>query len=204
MLATRTPLKALAGALLAVAAIVPTASASLLTAPVATVLGTSAACQARVLSQPFTPWGDQSSYFPVASGSFEQGAAGWTLTRGATLVGGGDPFVAGSAGTSLSLPAGATATAPATCVDLAAPTLRMFAQGTGGTVVVSVTTAGLTLPLGSFRPNGTWAPSPVFAMVTNTLGALSLSGTVNATFHFTAAGGAVQLDDVLVDPYRRT
>src|SRR6185437_5494726 len=56
-------LRSVFAAVCALAAIaVPTASAGslagVLQAPVGTVLGTASACQGRVLSQPFAPWGD--------------------------------------------------------------------------------------------------------------------------------------------------
>src|SRR6478736_4631909 len=102
---TKPPIRRLlATALLAFgAAAAPTASAAgigdLLT-PVALVTGGSAPCTGRVLSEPFAPWNDSNDYFQVPGGSFEGGATGWSLTGGATVKPGGDPFVAHSAGSS--------------------------------------------------------------------------------------------------------
>jgi hypothetical protein len=183
----------------------PVASAaslgSLLT-PVALLTGKAAPCTGRVLSQPFAPWNDQASYFPAPGGTFEGGAPGWTLTGGAAVAPGGNTFL--SAGSSLSLPAGASATTPAICVDLGSPTIRAFTNGQSGAVMVSVIAAGLTLPLGSISARGTWQPTPAVLFLTNALGILSATGTSTAQFRFTASGGSVRLDDVYVDPYRRT
>jgi hypothetical protein len=187
------------------AAIVPaTASADLgsLLTPVALLTGKAAPCTGRVLSQPFARWNDTASYFPAPGGSFEGGAAGWTLTGGAAVQTGGNPFLSG--GSSLSLPAGSSATSPAICVDLGSPTVRAFSSVQSGYVAVSVTVSGLTLPIGAITSRGSWQPTPSFIMLTNTLGILSPTGTVNASFRFTSVGGAARLDDVYVDPYRRT
>jgi hypothetical protein len=200
-------LRHLTGALLALAAIVvPSAGAAstpILQAPVAALTGKAAACQGRVLSQPFSAFGDAATYFPVANGSFENGAPGWTLAGGAAVRDGGDPFVPGSAGFSLDLPAGSSATAPASCVDLGSPTLRFFTRATGSTITVSVIAGALTLPIGVIRPTGAWAPSPTLLLVTNVLGLVTPSGTLNAAFRFSSSGGDARIDDVLIDPYRR-
>jgi hypothetical protein len=205
--------RSFAVALLSLAAIaVPSASAaslsgltgtlgSALTAPVATLAGTASPCQGEVLSQPFAPWGDAAAYFPVANGSFEAGTAGWTLGGGAKVVSGGSPFLGGSR--ALDLPAGATASAPAAGIDAASPTLRLFAAGSGY-ATVAVVTGGRTYGIGTINANGTWAPTQAYLNVTSVLGLLSPTGTLGATFVFTAKGGDVRIDDVFVDPYRRT
>jgi hypothetical protein len=202
--------RVLTTALLSLAAAAVPASANAasllgsLTTPVALLTGKAAPCSARVLSQPFAPWSDQASYFPVDGGSFQTGAAGWTLTGGAKVVSGGDPYVAGSASASLDLPAGSTATAPTTCVDLSAPTLRAFAAGSGS-VAVSAVVGGTPFPMGTISSNGTkWAPTAAFINLSYLLSILSTTGTVTTVFRFTATSGDVHVDDVYVDPYRRT
>ena len=187
------------------AIIVPSASAanlgSLLT-PVALITGKADPCSGRVLSQPFAQWNDSATYFPAPGGTFESGAPGWTLTGGASVQAGGNTFL--SSGSSLALPAGASATTPAICVDLGSPTLRAFTKASQGTVVVSVIAAGLSLPVGVISARGSWQPTPTMLFVTNTLGILSPTGTTTASFRFTAVGGDARVDDVYVDPYRRT
>jgi hypothetical protein len=201
--------RALAAALLSLAAAAVPASASAsgllgsLTTPVALISGKGAPCTARVLSQPFAAWGDEASYFPVDGGSFQSGAAGWTLTGGAKVVSGGNPHVAGSAGNSLDLPAGSSAIAPATCVDLSAPTLRAFAAGSGSVSVAAVV-GGTPFPLGTISSYGTWAPTAAFLNISSLFSILSTTGTVTTVFRFTAVSGDVHVDDVYVDPYRRT
>jgi hypothetical protein len=203
---SRRALAAVFFALFAVA--VPTAGAASLTSvlngavlslsPVTT--GTDP-CQGHVLSQPFLPWNDANEYFPVADGSFESGAAGWQFSGGAKIVSGGEPFLGGTQ--ALDLPAGAKATAPATCINLLSPTVRMFAAGSGS-VTVSVISMNKTFGVGTIYSNGTWAPTSTFLLVTNVLALLSPTGASSATFVFTSTSGDVKLDDVFVDPYRRT
>jgi hypothetical protein len=194
-------------AVCALAAIaVPTASASLggtLQAPVGTLLGTASACQGRVLSQPFSSWGDRNLYFPVAGGTFEQGAPGWAVAGGASVAPGGNTLLPDSHGGALALPNGASATTPGVCVDAASPTVRFFVQGSGR-VIVSSLIAGVWLPLGQVSAGSSWAPSQAFLNIGSLLGLLSMTGTATAEFRFTAAGGPVRVDDVYVDPYRRT
>jgi hypothetical protein len=202
----RSSQRLLLAAVLSIGAIfAPVASAAglgdLLT-PVALLTGNAAPCTGRVLSQPFAPWNDQASYFPAPGGTFEGGATGWTLSGGAAVAPGGNTFL--SSGSSLSLPAGASATTPAICVDLGSPTIRAFTNGQSGAVMVSVVAAGLTVPLGSIPARGSWQPTPAMLFLTNTLGILSPTGTSTAQFRFTAIGGSGRLDDVYVDPYRRT
>jgi hypothetical protein len=196
----------LAAAVLSLGAItVPSAGAasggSLLT-PVALLTGKANPCSGRVLSQPFAPWHDSASYFPAPGGTFESGAPGWTLTGGASVQAGGNVFLSG--GSALVLPAGASATTPAICVDLGSPTLRAFTNAQRGTVVVSVVAAGLAVPVGVISASGSWQPTPAMLFLTNALGILSATGTTTASFRFTSVGGDARLDDVYVDPYRRT
>src|SRR5687768_6423400 len=90
------------------------------------------ACSGKA-SQPFSPWGDFNFYELAPNGTLES-TNGWTLTGGAKLVKGSEPFaVTGRLGQySLSIPAGATATSPAMCIDDARPTFRFFGRATQG------------------------------------------------------------------------
>ena len=166
------------------------------------------ACDTSTLSQPFTAWGDTSSYKLVPGGDFESGAGGWTLTGGARLVSGSEPFAAtGRAGaSSLYLPAGASATSPATCVNAAYPTFRFFARDDAplATVAVSVVykiPLGLTVsvPVGIVALSGNWQPSLKMLTASAVTAALA-DGTTNVSLRFTAITGPAQIDDVYVDP----
>jgi hypothetical protein len=113
------------------------------------------------------------------------------------VVDGNDPFQAGSR--SLALPDGASATTAPICVDLAHPTVRFFASGGSGPLVVTALfrdALGLAheLPVGMLL-GGDWSPSPVLPVVGNLLSS-------QVSFRF-ASAGAWQIDDVFVDPYSK-
>ena len=177
-------------------------------APAQAAVVSTTACDSSTLTQPFAQWGDANYYKVAPGGTFEAGATGWTLSGGAKVVAGSEPFAAtGTLGaSSLSLPAGGSATSPYTCVNAAYPTIRFFARNTGllSTVLVQVvyqSVLGLpvTLPVGTVALGGTWAPSAPMLTASAVPAALS-GGTAQVALKFTAVTGSSQLDDVFVDP----
>lgn len=168
-------------------------------------------CDDSALSKPFKRWGDPSLYKLAPAGSFEGGAKGWTLSRGADLEAGSEPWdVTGEKGEqALSLDAGATALSPATCVNAGAPTFRFFARSTGGLLpLLRVDVAYrsglfglLSLPVGVVT-GGTWKPSGIF-LTASVLPAALAASDVPLSLRFTAMSGNWQIDDVFVDPYHR-
>lgn len=161
------------------------------------------ACNSNALSQPFAPWGDISSYELAPGGDFESASPPWTLTGGAQVVPGSEPFAAtGTLGvSSLSLPAGSSAQSPTTCVDAAYPTVRFFVGGTG-TVAVSLVYDGLAIPTGVAVAAGSWSPTPVMVTSAPVDGLLS-GGTAHVSLVLTGLTGSPQVDDVFVDPWNR-
>ena len=163
-------------------------------------------CNSNAVSQPFAPWGDPSSYQLAPGGDFESSdftSSPWTLSGGAQIVPGSEPFAAtGTLGaSSLSLPAGASADSPQTCVTAAYPTVRFFVAGSG-TVAVNVAYGSLVIPTGVVVAAGNWAPTPV--MVTGSLvGGLLSGGTAQVSLELTGLTGSPQVDDVFIDPWTR-
>ena len=174
-----------------------------------------ASCGPREVSQPFAPWLDSGFYYPLPGGSFEA-PSGWTLSGGARVVSGNEPYYVGGATHSRSLlvPMGASARSAPECADNDELTLRFFARNSGSvlsamavearvrTTVLGVTTQA-TLPLGVvLGTTQTWQPSlpVVFALSLNQL----LGGTTTVDFRFTplGLGGNWQIDDVYVDPFK--
>lgn len=155
-------------------------------------------CNTSSLSQPFAPWGDNASYELAPAGDFE--SSGWHLYGDAAVVPGSEPFAAtGTLGqSSLSLPAGSSATSPLTCVDAAYPTVRMFVGGTG-TAAVSVVWNGVPIPAGVAVAGGSWTPTLPMVTQSAILGLLS-GGTAQVTIAVTALTGNPQIDDVFIDP----
>ena len=158
-------------------------------------------CNNAPLSQPFAAWGDSSQYELAPGGDFE--SASWQLSNGAALVSGSELFAAtGTLGaSSLSLPAGASAQSPATCLNAAYPTMRMFVRGTG-TVAVQVVYDGKAYTTGVVRGGGSWSPSQVLRTGGALFGTLS-GGTAQVNLRLTALNGDAAVDDVFIDPWNR-
>src|SRR4051794_30969017 len=83
-------------------------------------------------SKIFSQFGDQKNYFLAPDGGFENGADGWGLNDGATVIDGNETFNLNAAddAKSLSLPAGSSATSPAVCVTRKHPQFRFVARRT--------------------------------------------------------------------------
>jgi hypothetical protein len=158
-------------------------------------------CGPSELSQPFAPWWDFAQYELVPGGDFE--SPGWTLTGGAQLVAGSEPYAAtGTLGAwSLALPAGASAQSPSTCVDAAYPSVRLFIAGTGA-VAVSLVDGGLVIPAGVALAGGWWQPTPVLLTEAPVLGLLA-GGSAQVALQLTGVIGSPQVDDVFLDPWNR-
>ena len=189
----------------AAALAVPAANAGLISGLVGAVLPSCGAT-----SQPFAQFGDSSNYCALANNGFESGAAGWTLSSGAAVVSGNEPwYVAGAGSHALDLAPGATATSPSVPISLLDPYFRMFARSAGasGALRVRIVFHGLTgnltglLNVGSFAPGDylDWSPSPLVP----SLLALPV-GTASAQVVLTslASSGHWQVDDVFVDPWK--
>jgi hypothetical protein len=178
--------------------------------PAQAALVSTGTCNEAAVSQPFLRWGDSNNYELVPGGSFEGSLSGWTLSGGAKKVAGSEPYGAtGSAGGySLSLPAGASALSPFTCVNASYPSFRLFGRNGGllSTVLVQVvykTALGLVAaPVGTIALSGSWQPSA--PMLTGSIaGGVLSGGTGLLALRFTALTGSSRIDDVFIDPRRR-
>jgi hypothetical protein len=166
-------------------------------------------CRYDDASQAFAQWGDRANYVPVDGGSFE-GRSSWSLSGGAQVVSGNEPFQLGSPSDShsLLLPPGSSALTPGVCLTLLTPTLRFVGSSSDGSGVrvtmYTRTLLGLVqLPSQGTMALGTdWdASSTQKFLIQNVLGLLNL-GRSNIYFRFTPVGGAtVQMDDVYLDPF---
>jgi hypothetical protein len=169
-------------------------------------------CDAAV-AQPFLPWLDPLTYSLAPDGGFEQGASGWTLSGGARVVSGNEPWHVNGASdsVSLSLPAGARAVSPPICVGLLHPTVRFFARnqallGLGLMTVEAEVDAlglGLWLPVGVVVAGGSFQPTLPFPLLANVTSPLQ-GESATARLRFTAVGGKFGIDDVYVDPFKIT
>lgn len=171
--------------------------------------------------QVFSAFGDTSSYIPAPSGTFETGTTGWTLTGGAGVVAGNETYYVGGRKdkASLRLPSGASATSPAICVGVEHPYSRLFAKGpSGATLGIDLLYVDGSGNPGSFTiakmtGTGSWAVSPKlytgsfllsgFSDLSTTTTAKSATSSYTAiAYRFTSSGGAFQVDDLFVDPFK--
>jgi hypothetical protein len=185
----------------ALASGLPTASAQ---------AASTATCPTATLSTPFLRWGDANFYTLVAGGDFEGSLSGWTLSGGAQRVAGSESYAVTGVlgGSSLALPVGASAQSPFTCVGSNERTFRSFArrEGTAATIRASVVyetpLGNVAVPVGSFAPNSSWEPSPIFHTGAALATAIA-NGTVHVALRFTSVSGSARIDDVFLDPRHR-
>ena len=175
---------------------------------------TATGCTAPVIEQPFLRFGDSAYYTLVANGALEAGATDWTLSKASVLTGNENYYVRSVKDPkSLYLHKGSSATTRAFCVGLDKPTMRFFSKSSGTGLLSSLrvdvlfeSSLGLTLslPIGTIAPHEKWAPSPKLLLVANLLPLLPNQQTPVA-FRFTPQGsGNWWIDDVYVDPHRRS
>jgi hypothetical protein len=200
--------RALAGA----AAMVVASLAMAGTASAGILVQTTTNCNVGNLSQPFAHWLDPMSYALVSGGSLEGDSAGWTLSGGARVVSGNEPWKVHGAGdsASLRLPSGSSAVTAPICVGLESPTLRFFTKKNSGLLSTLAVSAVLRLqgggtldvPVGVVVAGGQWTPSLPYLFLGNLLPILPGQYTP-VSFRFTPVlGGDWQVDDVYVDPFR--
>jgi hypothetical protein len=172
-------------------------------------------CPDQQAELPFLRWLDPIPYVRVPGGDFE-GAHGWQLSGGASIVSGNQPWGAGSR--SLYLPAGASATSPETCVGVLALTMRYFAANSGSALaplkveIIYRTSSGQkrTATVGSRLGGSSWSPGllPTVYLLSHLGPLLQLEDGLATTvqFRFTSqssllGGGRWRVDDVWVDPW---
>jgi hypothetical protein len=161
--------------------------------------------------QVFAPWADYRSYYLAPNGGLENGSTGWSLSGGASVTSGNQPFFA-SGSHSLSLPSGSRAVSPVTCIGPYALSLRMFGSDRGGSdrgLHVRVLWYGLLNQLlgasdyATFGGGSGWAPTSSV----NSSGGFNLLlpflGSTSARIEITPLGtdSSWRVDDVYVDPW---
>jgi hypothetical protein len=167
------------------------------------------------LKQAFLPWGDSGQYTLSPGGDLESPLAGWTLTGGARVLAGNEPFYVGRTTdrSSLSLPAGSSVVTAPICIDDTYPWFRVFARNTSGQaaslkvdILYLDTTGKLRIRASGIytaRTSG-WAPTGTL-QIRMTFDPTSAGGAAPVAFRFTPQGlrSSWQIDDVYVDPMAR-
>jgi hypothetical protein len=155
--------------------------------------------------------GDRSSYVLVPGGSFENGAPGWTLGRGATVVNGNEPWKVHRTGDnrSLYIPSGSSATTPPMCFAPGDWHMRFFAASSSSklsSLQVRVRVKSLLgvlsiLDGGKIATDTAWQPSArIGLLLSNVTGILA---TDSISFQFVPSDSASwRIDDAYLDPWR--
>ena len=172
------------------------------------LIGGLLSCPGVTYTQPFAQWGDRNSYFLASGGSFE-GNNSWSLSGGAQVVAGNEPFYLGSRSDSRSLvlPPGSSATTPAMCLAALSPHMRLVGLASDGSAVhVDVYATGLLglvkLPVSAtIDLSNTWGPSGDVSLLLQNVLAVTNLGKTSIVFRFSPIGSSTaQIDDVYVDP----
>jgi len=156
--------------------------------------------------KPFLPWGDTHDYVLTTGGSFEAGAAAWTLSGGAKVVPGNAPNALDpkTHSSSLYLPAGSSATSPCVTAPMILGIVRFYARNAGslaGLLRVEVIVKGSVYQAGVITAGTSWAPTPMLVAPSP-----SYTGAVTYQVRLTPLGSssAFQVDDVYFDPWKVT
>jgi hypothetical protein len=177
--------------------------------------GAAQACSYSGAESVFSPWGDQRSYVLAPDGGFEGGGSNWQLSRGAAVVGGNESYYLNDAADSksLSLPAGSSATSPSICMSIDTPSFRLVARNTGDPsselrVEATYKLLGLvrTKTAGTVRANSSWGPTQSVSTVLtlSTIVGTLIPSAIEIRFTPVDSKGQWQVDDVYVDPFRRS
>jgi hypothetical protein len=162
-------------------------------------------------SSVFASWGDLASYALAPQGDLAS-TDGWTLSKDATVVSGGDPF--SGATHSLQFSKGAEAATPAMCVNLDNPTLRFFSRDVGGNGKSNLKVDLLYedfggsvkhLTIAKLKAGEEWQPTVILPIYMNVLAAASPDGVTAVALKFKAEGlqkdETISITSVYVDPF---
>lgn len=177
--------------------------------------GSARACSYSGAERVFSPWGDQRYYVLAPDGGFEAGGSSWQLNRGAAVVDGNESHFLNDAGDSrsLSLPAGSSAVSPPVCMAIDTPSFRLVARNSGDPssrlrVEAVYKLLGLirTRTAGTLRADPSWAPTQSVSTVLtlSTIVGTLVPSAIEIRFTPLDSIGRWQVDDVYIDPFRRS
>lgn len=165
-------------------------------------------CGDRVLSTPFTRWGDDNAYFLVSSGDFESGRDGWGTSGDPVVVADQEPWkINGTDDSSaLMIPVGTAARSPRMCVESNEESVRFFYRSPGVPGAKMKVTVEIDGKLGfastTWIADGSqdrWRRSPRISMPNLRFA----NGRQYIVIRFTPIGTEAPwtIDDVMVDPF---
>jgi hypothetical protein len=161
----------------------------------------------------FSTFGDHATYSLAPGGSFESGAAGWSLARSSVASGNESFFIhSKSDSNSLSIGANGSAVSPPICVGITTPTFRFVARRTSGSwaqmnvnlLWTDASGTTHTTTAGSVNGDSGWAVTPVMNLGSS-LPLWQPGSTLSVRLQFAPAqyGGDWAIDDVYIDPYAK-
>lgn len=183
-----------------------------------------AACTNPPTTQAFAKFRDVAQYALAPDGDFEAGGTGWRLTN-AKVVDGNDTTGVGAGKKALLLGASRTggaaqAVSPEFCVTRDHPSFRAvvrsvgtaFRAGFGANIEYRTTTALGTSYLdlvGIDYPSSSWAPTSINPLAKAIPDAAFPKGVLVRIVYYLPSsnvrdGGALQLDNVMIDPLKRS
>ena len=150
----------------------------------------------------------------MLNAGLEDGATGWTLTGGANVVAGNEPWKIGGSWhrNALDLPAGSSAVTAPLCIDETYPHFRLFARNAGslkGALKIEVLyfdTKGKvvnTKPYDYKPVSPSWQPTGLVGINVFTPKTTVAAAPVAFRFTPTTKDAHFQIDDVYVDPRAR-
>lgn len=177
----------------------------------------SAACATTATKKAFAAFGDKADYSLLPGGGFETGTTfGWNFGLSSVVAGNETSFIGLKTDSkSLAVPAKAITVSPKFCVGVEHPTFRFFAKRRSGTwqnlqVKLRWTDSRgnvNTTAVGALNGSdfATWKPTPSFKLA-QTLPLWQAGQTITAQIVLDPEdyGGDWQVDDIYIDPYRRT
>jgi hypothetical protein len=168
-------------------------------------------------SSPFLSFKDANGYVLAPGGSFEDGLGDWATTGAASIVEDNEPWKVGGPDHhhALALAPGAAAQTAPMCVDSTFPHFRLFVRGDGrkgdelSVQVVLLDVRGMTISKETLQTDGksvgVWRIVKPLALYPTLKGAVTGPATRMALrFEAPAKGGTWRIDDVYVDPWRRS
>lgn len=182
-----------------------------------------AACTTPTTTKAFAKFGDKADYAHAPGGDFETGAKGWKLEN-AKVVSGNDTTGVATGKSSILLGVSrfggaAEATSPEFCVTQDHPTFRAVVRSTGaafqsgfGSNILYRTTADLGTSyldlVGTQSARSAWAPTEINPLAAAIPDAKFKQGVLVRIKYYLPSynvrdGGQIQVDNVMVDPYRR-
>lgn len=183
-----------------------------------------AACTNPAVWKAFAKFGDTADYALAPGGSFEIGGAGWKLEN-AKIVTGNDTTGVGAGSRSILLGVSkyggaAEATSPEFCVTQDHPTFRAVVRSVGaswqsgfGSNILYRTTGDLSKNyldlVGTQHASRSWVPTAINPLATAIPDSAFAGGVLVRIKYYLPSynvkdGGSIQIDNVMVDPSRRS